>query len=132
MLWLNGISKSFGPQALFESVDWQINRGQRVGLIGPNGAGKSTLIKIIVGLLESDHGQVTSQRGLRLGYLPQDIAELGSNSVRSEASKGLSALLHLRDQVSEIAHKLEKLGKESHRELEDGHYQDLLEQYGAL
>jgi ATP-binding cassette subfamily F protein 3 len=132
MLWLNGIGKSFGPQALFESVDWQINRGQRVGLIGPNGAGKSTLIKIIVGLLESDHGRVTSQRGLRLGYLPQDIAELGSNSVRSEASKGLSALLHLRDQVSEIAHKLEKLGKESQRELEDDHYQDLLEQYGAL
>ena len=76
MLWVHEVAKSFGPQTLFEGVQWQVNPGQRVGLIGPNGAGKSTLIKIIAGMVESDHGRVNTIKGLKLGYLPQEVAEL--------------------------------------------------------
>lgn len=125
MLWLTDIGKSFGPQALFEDVQWQVNPGQRVGLIGPNGAGKSTLIKIIAGLLEPDQGQVITQRGINLGYLPQDIAELGSNSIRDEAMKGLESLMRLRSEVEQLAQALADGGAEGGPE-----YDALLERYG--
>ena len=126
MLWVNGVGKSFGPQTLFEDVNWQVNPGQRVGLIGPNGAGKSTLIKILVGQVESDQGQVITQKGVKLGYLPQDIAELGPKSIRNEASEGLAELWAMKAEVDRYADRLAAL-----EEHEVDQRSELLELYGA-
>ena len=65
------LSKSFGPEALFDELDLGITEGMRLGVIGPNGAGKSTLLKILAGLETPDSGEVIPQKGLRLAYVPQ-------------------------------------------------------------
>jgi ABC transport system ATP-binding/permease protein len=65
------LEKSFASKTLFRQVGFNIEDRERVGLIGPNGAGKSTLLKILAGLMDSDGGQVTRKRGLRLGFLEQ-------------------------------------------------------------
>ena len=122
MLWLNDIEKGFGPQALFEDVSWQINPGHRVGLIGPNGVGKSTLMKIITGEVEADRGEVTHIKGMTMGYLPQDVAELTGVTIRQEASKGLEVLWSVQAQIDKIADELTRRGDD----------QELLERYGAL
>lgn len=100
MLWLKDIEKGFGPQALFEHVTWQINPGQRVGLIGPNGAGKSILMKIIAGTLEADRGELTSTKGLTLGYLPQEFHSISGVSVRRAAGEGLSEIWALQGELT--------------------------------
>lgn len=128
MLWVNGVGKSFGPQTLFEDVTWQVNPGQRVGLIGPNGAGKSTLVKILVGHLEADQGRVIVQKGTKLGYLPQDIAELGSQSIREEASKGLANIWDLKDEVDRIAQEMKRHADTGGAVAQS---EELLERYGA-
>jgi len=79
MLSIGGISKSYGGRALFDEASLQVNRGERIGLVGPNGAGKSTLFSIILGKEEGDAGTVDFERGVRLGYLPQE-----SHPVRNE------------------------------------------------
>ena len=81
MLTLSEISKAYGGRSLFASASLQINREDRVGLIGPNGAGKSTLLDIIRGTLTADQGQVSFQRGLTLGHLPQETAPAGDETV---------------------------------------------------
>ncbi len=81
MLTLAGISKAFGGRVLFDNVTLQVNREDRIGLVGPNGAGKSTLFSIILGENSPDTGEVTRQRGLRVGYLPQESAPAGDESV---------------------------------------------------
>jgi ATP-binding cassette subfamily F protein 3 len=52
-----------------------------LGLVGPNGAGKTTLFKIILGQEEPDDGQVVRQRGMTLGFLPQESAPAGEETV---------------------------------------------------
>jgi len=81
MLTLSGISKAYGGRTLFADVTLQVNRADRIGLVGPNGAGKSTLFAIILGEESSDAGEVTMERGVKLGYLPQESEPVGDETV---------------------------------------------------
>lgn len=81
MLTVSQISKSFGGRILFEDASLQVNRGDRIALIGPNGAGKTTLFSILFGLDEPDKGEVTLQRGVKVGFLPQESAPIGDETV---------------------------------------------------
>jgi ATP-binding cassette subfamily F protein 3 len=81
MLTLSRLSKGFGPKILFEEVSLRVLRGERLGLIGPNGAGKTTLFSIILGETGSDAGLVELERGARIGYLPQESAPTGEETV---------------------------------------------------
>lgn len=81
MLVLTGISKSFGGQTLFEEVSLQVNRGERIGLVGPNGAGKTTLFSLILKQEFPDAGEVFLQRNATVGYLPQESAPVGDETV---------------------------------------------------
>lgn len=65
------VSKIFGDKKIFDDISYGIHDGDKIGIIGINGTGKSTLLKIIAGEEETDEGQVISQNGLRITYLPQ-------------------------------------------------------------
>jgi ATP-binding cassette subfamily F protein 3 len=81
MLTLAEISKSFGSRTLFEDVSLSINQGERIALVGANGAGKTTLFSIILGEISPDHGSVVLDRHTTLGYLPQETAAIGEETV---------------------------------------------------
>jgi ATP-binding cassette, subfamily F, member 3 len=81
MLTLSEISKAYGGRVLFADVTLQLNREDRIGLVGPNGAGKSTLFSIILGDEEADSGKVMKERNVVLGYLPQESAPVGDETI---------------------------------------------------
>jgi ATP-binding cassette subfamily F protein 3 len=81
MLTLAGITKSYGGRVLFADATLQVNRGDRIGLVGPNGAGKSTLFSIVLGHEEADSGETSMQRGVTMGFLPQETAPAGDETV---------------------------------------------------
>ena len=61
----------FGEKVVLDDVSYGVHQGDKIGIIGINGTGKSTILKIIGGLEEPDEGQVITQNGLRITYLPQ-------------------------------------------------------------
>jgi ATP-binding cassette subfamily F protein 3 len=81
MLTLSGITKAYGERVLFADATLQVNRQDRIGLVGPNGAGKTTLFSIILGHEEPDAGKFTLERGISFGYLPQENAPAGDETV---------------------------------------------------
>ena len=81
MLTISGLSKAYGGRVLFSDVSLQINREDRIGLVGPNGAGKTTLFSMILGNEGYDAGKVILERGVTLGYLPQESAPIGDETV---------------------------------------------------
>jgi ATP-binding cassette subfamily F protein 3 len=81
MLTISGISKAYGGRVLFEDVTLQVNREDRIGLVGPNGAGKSTLFSLILGEEGSDAGEIIRERNITVGYLPQESAPAGDETV---------------------------------------------------
>jgi len=89
MFTLSEVSKSYNGRTLFEDVTLTINRTDRLGLVGPNGAGKSTLFKLILGQEESTTGRINSQRGATVGFLPQESAPVGEETVIELATSHL-------------------------------------------
>ena len=86
MLTVSDISKSYVGRTLFHGVSLQINRGDRIALVGPNGAGKTTLFSILLGDNTPDDGSVSWEKGVTKGFLPQESAPVGGETVMQLAT----------------------------------------------
>jgi ATPase subunit of ABC transporter with duplicated ATPase domains len=72
---VEGVKKSFGDNEVLHGVDLTVERGDRLAIMGPNGIGKSTLLKIVMGELEPDEGEVEWGYETHPGYFAQDHQE---------------------------------------------------------
>lgn len=81
LLRAQAITKSFGPVRVLNGADLQVNEGDRIGLIGLNGAGKSTFLKILLGEIKPDTGELTRSTD-RIGYLEQFAESSSTVTVR--------------------------------------------------
>lgn len=73
---ISNITKSFKNKQILKGVDLIVNRGDIIGLLGLNGEGKSTLIKIILGILSQDYGEVKRNFDIKsdVGVMLQEIS----------------------------------------------------------
>ncbi len=99
------ISLSFGTDVLLDDVTFSVEKGDRVGVVGVNGAGKTTLMKIILGKMRADKGDVFIEGGAKIGYLDQYAAIDSERSVLQEMLLNFSHL-------TEMKRRLETLEKD--------------------
>ena len=71
----NNLAKAYGEKEVFDKVDFQLRRGERIAFVGQNGQGKTTLAKILIGELEPTGGEVTPGYNVELGYYAQDQSD---------------------------------------------------------
>jgi len=69
------VSLSFQERQIFREVGFLVEPGSRIGLVGPNGSGKTTLLRLLRGEINPDSGEIRISKGIRIGYLPQDVYE---------------------------------------------------------
>ena len=98
---LQKITKNYGSVPLFEEVNLQINKGEKIGLIGTNGSGKSTILKIITGLEAIDSGVVSCQKNIRIGYLAQ-ISEVYEQQVKTYLLETFTLLNSIQNQLTHL------------------------------
>jgi ABC-2 type transport system ATP-binding protein len=90
VLELQGLTRRYGDSVALDDLSFTVAEGQMFGLVGPNGAGKTTAMRIILGVLEPDAGQVrwrgrpmTDEMRQRVGYLPKDHGQTFSTQCAS-------------------------------------------------
>jgi ATP-binding cassette subfamily F protein 3 len=88
MLTIADISKSYGTRELFRDVSLFVARTDRYGLVGPNGAGKTTLFNLILGEESPDTGTIEWERGADFGFLPQESAPVGDETIMQIVTSG--------------------------------------------
>ena len=81
-----GLSKGFG-EPLFEDVNVQVLRGDRIGLLGPNGCGKTTLLRTLLGELEPDEGIVRHGANVKIAYFDQQLKSVNPDLDAVEAAR---------------------------------------------
>jgi ATPase subunit of ABC transporter with duplicated ATPase domains len=90
-IYVKNVEKSFGEKNVLSGVTLTIHRGEKTALLGPNGAGKSTLIKILLGDLTPDSGEVVRDEKLKWGYYCQELSDLDPQLTLMETIKGLQS-----------------------------------------
>ncbi len=95
MLNINGITVRLGGRMILDRASASLPPKSRVGLIGRNGAGKSTLMKVMIGQLEPDDGEIEMPKKTRIGYLQQEAPHGQTTPIDTvlEADKERAALL---------------------------------------
>jgi ABC transport system ATP-binding/permease protein len=83
-----GVSKSFGERRVIEDVSIIVQRGERIGIVGRNGAGKTTFLRVLLGELQPDAGEVVTGKNTRIAYYDQQRAQLDPEWTVYEAALG--------------------------------------------
>jgi ATP-binding cassette, subfamily F, member 3 len=134
MISLSHVNKYYGRQELLKDVSLSINPGERIALVGVNGAGKTTFFKILLGLLEPDRGQVHRKKGLRLGYLPQEVIDLKGKTVLQQVLEADASVQEVVAEFKEISSTLDKTKDKAESErlaVRQSHLLSEMERLGA-
>lgn len=108
MIDITNLSIQFTGKYLFEDTTFRINSADKVALVGANGTGKSTLLKLVAGLEQPESGNIISQRGIKIGYLPQEFISQSTNTLFNEVRHSFDYIIDLDKEEKEINEKLQQ------------------------
>ncbi|HCZ11966.1 MAG TPA: ABC transporter ATP-binding protein, partial [Nitrospiraceae bacterium] len=109
MIQINGLSKAYGRQVIFDDIGFTVNAGERIGLVGRNGHGKTTLFRMILGEEKPDSGVISIPNNYRIGHLSQHIS-FTEDSALKEGCLGLAPHEDGRDESYRVKSVLMGLG----------------------
>ena len=132
MITLSHVQKQFGNKVLFKDCSLQIGVRDRMGLVGPNGSGKTTLFKLILGEESIDEGEIRIAKGVKIGYLPQEVVTFTGNRVLDEILKSLSGITSLQDKMKILEEELSSMEDPKEQERLAKEYGKLQEHYTVL
>ncbi|KAL8489659.1 hypothetical protein ACS0TY_025034 [Phlomoides rotata] len=110
---LENVSKSYKGVTVLKNINWEVKKGEKVGLVGVNGAGKTTQLRIISGLEEPDSGNVIKAKSnMKIAFLSQEFEVVSTRTLREE-------LLSAFKEEMEVAERLEKVQKAIEKSVDD-------------
>lgn len=109
----HNLNKAFGEQIIVKNGSFHIEEHEKAALIGPNGAGKSTILKMIMGELSLDSGDMILAKGKTIGYLSQHQELMSGNTIYEEVKTAKSELIRMEEQIRSIETELKHLNGEA-------------------
>lgn len=121
ILKISNLMKTFTGNLLFERVSLEVNSGEKIALIGQNGTGKSTLVKMILGEILPDSGDIFLNRSASIGYLSQSVLEDENKTMIDEIMTVYERLIQLEKDLDSVSHLLQ-----------DDHSEGMLKRYTMI
>jgi ATP-binding cassette subfamily F protein 3 len=132
MITFNHVQKQFGSRIIFKDCSLQVGVRDRLGLIGPNGSGKTTLFRMILGEESADEGEILIAKGVKIGYLPQEVISFRGNTILDEVLKSLTRITSLQDKMKILEEELSSIEDPKKQERLANEYGKLQERYTLL
>ena len=112
LIWINEVSVSFGGPRLLDNATLQIEAGERIGLLGRNGSGKSTLMKLLMGDIAPDSGEIIRSGEIRIAMLPQDVPDDVPGTIYDVVASGGREHLALLREYHDLTLQMSRSGDE--------------------
>jgi ATP-binding cassette subfamily F protein 3 len=122
------VNKYFGGNLVFDNLDFEIKRGDKIALIGENGSGKSTLFKILAGKQPPDSGTVVIPRGTSIDYLEQEPQAKADDTVLDMVMSADPKIVSLHKQLQELEAHMGDPAVTA----DPAQFQDILDKYGLI
>ena len=113
LIWINEVSVSFGGPRLLDGASLQIEAGERIGLLGRNGSGKSTLMKLLMGDIPPDTGEIIRSGEIRIAMLPQDVPDNLPGTIYDVVASGGREHLELLREYHDLTLQMSRSGDDS-------------------
>jgi len=120
ILTTENLGKSYGADEIFNGLSLNIPKGSKIALVGANGVGKTTLLEVLIGKELATEGTVNLTKNVRVGFLPQNPALNGNQTIHDEMLKAFEGVLKQKLELETLEHQLNDAGDE------------LLDRYGKL
>ena len=121
----------YGNLEVFSGVDVEVDSGARIGIVGPNGGGKTTLLRLLVGELEPNGGNVARAANLRLGYVPQLPTVPSGGTLEDEVLEAIREVRRIEAELEDSALDIQRSDPHERRGAER-RYSTLLHDFDAL
>ncbi|WP_268912805.1 ribosomal protection-like ABC-F family protein [Lentilactobacillus sp. SPB1-3] len=128
ILQVQDIAKRFNGENIFSGVNLNIQEKSRIALVGQNGAGKSTLVKIIMGEMAADEGQISEKKNLTIGYLAQDTGLDSNKTIYDEMESVFDSLKETESKI----HKLEVQISQDNSTMSEEEFAEISKTYDNL
>ena len=109
MIRFEGVSKIYSTDVVLKNINWEIKKGEKVGLVGSNGAGKSTQFKILIGEEDQTSGTIIKEGNPKIAYLKQELDCNLNRSVRDELESSFEDIQIVSTKLLEIEHEMKSL-----------------------
>ncbi len=103
------ISKAFGTDEIIQQASFHIEENEKAAIVGINGVGKTTLLRIIMGELEADTGEVVLAKNRTIGYLPQNPDIQGNRTIYEEVLSAKEELTAMQQTLISMEEKMSSL-----------------------
>ncbi len=114
MIRFEGVSKIYSTDVVLKNINWEIKKGEKVGLVGSNGAGKSTQFKILIGEEEQTSGKIIKEGNPKIAHLKQEFDCNLNSSVRQELESSFKDIQVVAIKLLEIENKMKSLDIKKH------------------
>ena len=118
------ISKAFGADEIIQHASFHIEEYEKAAIVGITGAGTTTLLRIIMGELEADSGEVILAKNKTIGYLPQNPDVEGNRTIYEEVLSAKEELISMQDRLISMEKKMSSL--------DGGELEDFMDSYNRL
>ena len=116
MIRFEGVSKIYSTDVVLKNINWEIKKGEKIGLVGSNGAGKSTQFKILIGEEDQTSGTIIKEGNPKIAHLKQELDCNLNFSVREELESSFKDIKKVALKLFEIEKKLKSLDIKKHTE----------------
>ena len=114
MIRFDSVSKIYSTDVVLKDINWEIKKGEKVGLVGSNGAGKSTQFKILIGEEDQTSGTIIKEGNPKIAHLKQELDCKLNRSVREELESSFKDIQIVAIKLSEIENKMKSLDISKH------------------
>lgn len=122
LLNVSHVNKSYGEDVIIKDATFSVDEGSKLAIVGNNGCGKSTLMKIIVGQLPMDDGDVSLKKDASFGYLAQYQEDANNDNILDHVLNAKADLLSMEKKLSDMEYKMNDISADEMEAFMDSYH----------